>query len=339
MNRTLGALIVLCLLSVTLSAQTLPCYRVESPPAIDGGLDDPQWKTIPRVTGFVQFGQGQGTYTRLQTFAQVAWDDEALYIAFDCLTPQPDTLVIGGTEHDGSVGSGDAIEIFLDTNRDRRTYYQIVSNPGGAIHDGKEMDKSWNADYDVNAAVGKSSWSLEIAIPFESLGVPVPEDKAEWGVNLCRDSSPAQTGRKALLYTSWTEMKGGFHKPAQFRALLFCKVSLEDDAVSHAETFLNRAYLGWLDKRLDAAARELGEATAKMRKLLAVSEHAAAYQSKQAELDGQIAQLDTTVAGDTVEARVESLSRIDGVLAAQTKLWNDFRFFDLFAEPAAATQR
>jgi len=333
MNRTLGALTVLCLLPAALATQTLPCYRVESPPTIDGRLNDPQWKSVPRVTGFVQFGQGQGAYSRFQTFARAAWDDRALYVSFECLTPHPDGLEIGDTERDGAVGRGDSIEIFLDTNRDRRTYFQIVSNPGAGVYDGKEMDKSWNADYDVKADIGESSWSLEIAIPFNSLGVSVPEDKTEWGVNLCRNIPPAQTGRERVLYTSWIDIKGGFHKPAQFGTLVFCRLSIEPDAVARAETFLNRAYLEWLDAGLVAASRELSETAGKMKKLLAVSRHADAYESQQAELDKQIAQLDTTAAGDTVEARVEALRRIDGILATQKKLWNDFRFFDLFADP------
>ena len=328
MKRTTSALIVLCLLPAAVAAQTLPCYRLESPPTIDGRLNDPQWKRIPRVTGFVQ----QGNYSSLQTFVRAAWDDEALYIAFECLTPDPGALEIGDTERDDAVGRGASVEIFLDTNRDRRTYYQIVSNPGAGIYDGKELDKSWNADYDVKAAVGESSWSLEITIPFKSLGASVPEDKTKWGANLCRNISPSQRGHGR--YTSWIDIKGGFHKPAQFGGLLFCRLSLEPDAVADAEMFLNRPYLNWLDGRLEAASRELNEVAGKMRKQLAASKNAGAYESKQAELDKQIAEeRDTAVTGDTLEVRVEALRGIGGILAAQKKLWNDFRFFDLFGDP------
>jgi hypothetical protein len=153
-----------------------------------------------------------------------------LYIAFHCKDPNLDQLVLH--ESNGSVylTRDDSIEIFLDTNRSRSHYYQMIVNARGNSWTGSVDNfgggkytirpEGWDAQAEVKTTINKEAgrWSCEILIPFDRLG-GVPAKGTSWGVNFCRnfrgqgeDDSHLQT------WFSVYEGKRNFHNPALFGA-------------------------------------------------------------------------------------------------------------------------
>ena len=77
------------------------CLKVGTPPVIDGRLEDPCWKTLPRLTEFYS-GDGKGLTSR-KTIGWFGHDDTNLYIAAQCLEPDPDSMRMTINEPGGQV--------------------------------------------------------------------------------------------------------------------------------------------------------------------------------------------------------------------------------------------
>src|SRR5262245_23812118 len=53
--------------------------RTDTPPVIDGKLDDPVWKSAARLGGFVQQRPNEGTPASEKTDVYIAYDKDTLY--------------------------------------------------------------------------------------------------------------------------------------------------------------------------------------------------------------------------------------------------------------------
>jgi hypothetical protein len=69
------------------SKDTLPPmkpFKTDSPPVIDGILDDPVWQSSPKETGFKTWSPDFGLDMKEKTEVFYAYDRENLYFAFKC---------------------------------------------------------------------------------------------------------------------------------------------------------------------------------------------------------------------------------------------------------------
>ena len=68
--------------------------RTDSPPVIDGRLDDEVWRRAPSVSGFKSFIPDFGRDPSEETAAYMAYDAENLYFAFKCFDREtaPNTI-------------------------------------------------------------------------------------------------------------------------------------------------------------------------------------------------------------------------------------------------------
>lgn len=187
--------------------KTIAAVSAQQPIVLDGKLDDPAWKGAAEATPFV-LTTGKGPAIK-QTTAYLLHDDQALYVAFECLEPKMAGLVARCLERDGSVFSDDCVELFLDTNRDRQTYFHFAVNPLGTQSDEEGMDRTWDARWQAAAGREKDRWVVEMRIPFSELklGEAVP---FAWGINFNREEK--QLGENS----SWAFVGRSFHTPAKF---------------------------------------------------------------------------------------------------------------------------
>lgn len=195
------------------------CSRADAPPKIDGDLADPAWETALAARQFYHIGNGQSAAARTQTHVFFTWDDEHLYVAARCFDPKAGDLP--GPEEgrrDGTFSWGNSIELFLDTNLDRRSYYQIAVDLFGNVWDGHHkpddtLDRDWNANATVATGREADAWTVEMALPLENLGAGPLAGRA-WGMNAGRNAGVfAGEGN-----TAWC---GTYHNPAAFQRVLF----------------------------------------------------------------------------------------------------------------------
>lgn len=219
-NRCLFAVAV-CAAGLALGAPlpvpVVTIGQTSVPPLIDGQLGDACW------------GQPLGAFVALdmselawpQTAVFMTYDDASLYVAIRCNEPAMKSLRADVTERDGALWRDDCVELFLDSNCDRKTYYHLIANAKGALYDSVTPgDANWNGDITVAAAVAEDSWSVEFAIPFVELGGS-PGPGALWGVNIGRER---YAGGKGQL-SAWSATYGKFHEPARFGQVRFAETA------------------------------------------------------------------------------------------------------------------
>jgi hypothetical protein len=172
---------------------------VSDAPVVDGRLDDPAWKVSVQSPPFlISTMDGRRVEPKEKTEAFLCYDRDNLYIGFRCFDSQIDRLKATLTGENAVVWIDECVEVFLDTNRDRRTYYQFSVNPLGAqnVQDFATKlpwDKRWSVKTNVDK--DKGYWTVEMALPLASLGITLFTAE-DWGINLCREN------HKANEYTS-----------------------------------------------------------------------------------------------------------------------------------------
>ena len=198
-------------------AKATCAFPAARPPVIDGKLDDPCWKDVPAAGAFLTYGDERSEASPPTTFKAV-FDQHALYLAVSCAEPgmaglvNPAQGVDTGTEQYVGVNS---LEIFLDPGRTRAHCYQFVVAADGREYDGEGKDAKWHVQWLASPSVGADGWTLELAIPYASLGVGAPRTGDTWGLNVCRNRGPYDSN------ATWSPVGEVFHTPALFGALVF----------------------------------------------------------------------------------------------------------------------
>ena len=163
-------------------SQTIEAVKFQTPPTVDGKLDDDCWQHVTRVDEF-KIAELETTVPD-KTEVYIGFDDEALYIGFRCFQEEP-SMIANQTRRDGSFQYEDHIAVYLDTHHDRRRSYCFAVNPLGIQRDEKQGDLGWDGGWFAAAIVESSVWTVEMKIPFEILDLP-QSAKQIWGLNLVR---------------------------------------------------------------------------------------------------------------------------------------------------------
>ena len=159
--------------------QPVPLYqhripRVTEPPVIDGDLSDACWDDAAYIGDSHWRMYNQPRDAKMATYVWCAYDDDNLYAAFRCETPDVGDLVEKFTQRDSYVWRDDSAEIFFDIGHDHDTYYEYIVNPKGVVFDSKWFDEGgqWMTDWDYigewKTSVEPGAWIVEIRLALES---------------------------------------------------------------------------------------------------------------------------------------------------------------------------
>lgn len=159
-------------------SKTLRVNRIETPPEIDGRIDEELWDRLVPVSGFVQFDPINGVDATEETRVWAAFDQHNLYFAFLMRDSQPDKIWAELTPRN-AYENNDSITVILDTYNDKRTSIEFTVNPRGVQKN--SMETIWKS----GAVIRADGWSAEMAIPFKSLRFS-PEQNQIWGINFER---------------------------------------------------------------------------------------------------------------------------------------------------------
>lgn len=182
--------------------------RVDHAPVVDGRLDDGIWQRPPDAQEFIEMNTlGKPS---VPTVCWVAHDDQNLYVALRCTEPRMDRLKVDAKDRDGQVWTDDAVEVFVDTNRDRKTYYHFIVNAAGVVLDANGRDTAYNANLQVATAVEPEAWTVELAIPWTELNLAALPNSKLMGLQLVRHR--AQTDE----ILQFPPVNGPNHRPAFF---------------------------------------------------------------------------------------------------------------------------
>lgn len=191
-----------------LTNRAIKAVRIETPPKIDGKLDDTCWQNSAKTGELIQFEPQSGEPATQPTTIYLAYDANNLYVAFECFKTNMNNLAANQTRRDSFFFSDDHVEVLIDTFLDGRNCYAFALNALGTQTDRRLINEganrrtgqsmigtaiSWDCDWQGQSAIGTNSWTAEFAIPFAELRFSKGMEIATWGINFWRnDESPAE---------------------------------------------------------------------------------------------------------------------------------------------------
>lgn len=217
---------------------SIPLPEVDVPrwtsaaPTIDGRLDEPGWAHAVAVEQFVAPWHQEGQIET--TVARLAWDDVALYVAFEA---QDRHVSATQSKRDDPVSRDDCVEVFFAPDPAQETvYFNYEFNALGTILDRSPRDKrssDWDADslqvgISIQGTLNDSTdtdngWTAEIRIPFADLAPFAPRIPPavgdRWRLNLYRIQDASN--RQYLTWSNTLTERPQFHAPTRFGVVRF----------------------------------------------------------------------------------------------------------------------
>jgi hypothetical protein len=194
--------------------------RAVIPPKIDGILDDEPWSGAPfALDRWVSYNPLRGEAEQQHTNVWIAYDDEAIYVAFRCFDVEPDRIRTTISRRD-NVWSDDWVGLSLDSSRAGQIAYHMFVNPSGVQMDALQSTNEDSAVDWLWQSAGKiddEGYTVEIRLPLQSIRFRGGSD-VRMGMMFFRRNS------RLGISWSWPEMKPGAwvfeaHAPVAFGEL------------------------------------------------------------------------------------------------------------------------
>jgi hypothetical protein len=183
MNAATALLLACACSTFAQVAAQKPSYEVRRAPApikIDGRVDAKEWAAADQAIEFI-FPWASQTGAKQKTHARLLWDDQYLYVAYECEDTDLTAQVQGRDEF---VYRDDTVELFLNVKPSQtRAYYCIETNARGTVMDYVCIDaQSYMRRFDMDGLkLGirldgtmnmrgdqDRGWNLELAVPWKN---------------------------------------------------------------------------------------------------------------------------------------------------------------------------
>ncbi|MCY4205811.1 MAG: DUF5916 domain-containing protein [Bacteroidetes bacterium] len=204
--------------------------RLAGPIQIDGFMNEPAWAEIDSLPVVMYSPIFMGEMSE-KTVIRVAYDDQHLYMGGMLYDSNPDEIRANSMYRDRYSGD-DTIALILDTFNDRQNALWFAVTPNAVRIDmsisndlnssgpnpfNTVVNMSWNTFWDAATKITDSGWSVEVRIPFTSLGFQSADGLVEMGMSATRRISrkneihefPATPPNWDLAYA----------KPSKFRSI------------------------------------------------------------------------------------------------------------------------
>ncbi|MEM9175805.1 MAG: DUF5916 domain-containing protein, partial [Myxococcota bacterium] len=161
---------------------------VETPPEIDGRLDDPAWAQAEPVSELTQVEPIFCTPPSYPSEIRIVTDGETLYLSLRAYDPHPDRIVANRMGRSEIFFFDDNFTILLDTFHDRQNGFFFQVNPNGGRRDATfardVFEENWDGIWYADARIDERGWTAEVAIPFKTL--PFRPGADDWGLQMFR---------------------------------------------------------------------------------------------------------------------------------------------------------
>jgi len=150
--------------------------RADTPPVIDGKLDDPIWSRAVKFDSWKTFKPDMDKEPSQKTVAYLAYDADNLYFAFRCFDTEPGKIKAAMSKRDG-IDADDLVGFILDTFDDRQSGFTFMLNALGIQEDGMmnvqgNMDAGFDMVWDSKGLIDDQGWAVEARVPLKSLRFP-----------------------------------------------------------------------------------------------------------------------------------------------------------------------
>ena len=170
--------------------KNLLAVKVETPPKIDGQLNDKCWKTAPQADNFTHITTQKPV--KDQTTVKMVYTDKAIYLAWHNLDSEPKKIRFSTKKDHVSFVNEDVVCFSIDPfhthESDQRTTFMVnplgkkyVQFADGYTNKTKLVDR-WKAA----AKIVDDGWVVEMEIPWNMLYRPKTTDVIKMGINFNR---------------------------------------------------------------------------------------------------------------------------------------------------------
>jgi hypothetical protein len=169
--------------------KSIAMVRADTPPVIDGVLDDAVWDTAAVVDEFHQIIPVEYNAPTERTEVYLLYDDDAFYVGVKNFI-DPDEITANILKQNTTIfGSDDYFSVSFDSFNTQRGGYFFGVNPNGVRADGLYRNISqfygdWDSIYYAETSIVEDGWIAEFEIPFKSLSFDPNNDT--WGLNFSR---------------------------------------------------------------------------------------------------------------------------------------------------------
>ena len=94
---------------------------------------------------------------------------------------------------------------------------QYIENQTWDDDGGKGFDASWSAEFTSKTGRQADAWTVELAIPWKTIGCDAPKPGTKMGFNVARSRLPGSAEAEEV--TQWSATFAGHHVPSQFGTL------------------------------------------------------------------------------------------------------------------------
>jgi len=169
---------------------------------VDGVLDEAIWSTGQVATDFWMSEpiDGERVPDEYQTEVRITYDDQFIYIAAKCFSPDP--IFMPTLKRDNrDIWSGDVFYVNIDPLNETSNGFVFVTNTSGVQFEallgggtfrrgsgggGGNINSAWDQTWYSESKVYDGYWTNEMAIPFKSIRYG---EKGTWGINFSRGLS------------------------------------------------------------------------------------------------------------------------------------------------------
>lgn len=159
---------------------------------IDGKFNEPIWKDAPIAKNFVMFSPDNGKPINedKKTEAQIAYNDDGIYIAAKMYDNEPTKILKEITQRD-NFGISENFGVFLNGLNDGQQDFRFFVSAAGVQSDciftnENGEDFTWDAIWESKVNLTDFGWVVEIKIPYAALRFS-NEKKQTWGLNFYRE--------------------------------------------------------------------------------------------------------------------------------------------------------
>lgn len=166
------------------------CPEVKAP-QIDGMLEESWLKKALRIDTFKNV---MGQDPKCSTQIWLGKSKNILYVVAKCYQPGIDKLkCVADKRDDFRIRKDENIEVRIDINNDKNTYFSLGVNPDSVRTDRNcdEQDREvcyfdWNCDYQAAAKRGDGFWTVEMSINLNQLDIPSVNEGSFIRINVSR---------------------------------------------------------------------------------------------------------------------------------------------------------
>jgi len=162
---------------------------VDTPPSIDGRLDETSWRTASIAGNFRQIDPNEGQSATERTEVRVLYDNSALYVGVRLFDREPARIVTRLSRRDEDPDA-DRFTFYVDALHDRVTGAAFEVSAAGAQRDAiisndTNRDSSWDGVWEAAVTIDDEGWNAELRIPLSQLRFLKSEHQT-WGFNVER---------------------------------------------------------------------------------------------------------------------------------------------------------